>query len=59
MAKVNKQILWLSLGFFFIFFGYNAVQQYITSFFSERGVPEIGFQSLIIVYLSFLISGPL
>lgn len=58
-TKVNKQILWLSLGFFFIFLGYNAVQQYITSFFSESDIAEVGFQSLIIIYLFFFISGPL
>jgi len=58
-SKVNKQILWLSLGFFFIFLGYNAVQQYVTSYFSETDISKIGFQSLIIVYLFYLLSGPL
>lgn len=49
----------LSLAFFLIFFGYNAVQQYITTFFSEMGITEVGFRSLIIIYLLFFVSGPL
>lgn len=57
--KVNKSILRLSLSFFFIFFGYNSVQNFITPFFSESGITNVGFQILILIFLFFLLGGPL
>ncbi len=57
--KINTKILTLSLSFFFIFFGYNSVQNFITPFFSESGITNVGFQILILIFLFFLLGGPL
>lgn len=56
---INKEIKILSLAFLFIFLGFSGVQQYVTSFFSEIGIIEVGFRSLILTYLFFTISDPL
>ena len=57
--KINTKILTLSLSFFSIFFGYNSVQNFITPFFSESGITNVGFQILILIFLFFLLGGPL
>lgn len=56
---MNKEIKLLSLGFLLIFFGYNATQQYLTTYFSTIGLQDVGFRSLILIFLFFLLSGPL
>lgn len=56
---MNKEIKLLSLGFLLIFFGYNATQQYLTTYFSTLGLQDIGFRSLILIFLAFLLSGPI
>lgn len=53
---MNRGILLLSLGFFVIFFGYVFVHQYTTVYFQQLGLVDLGFQSLIIIYLFFTIS---
>ncbi|MFA5086931.1 MAG: MFS transporter [Candidatus Paceibacterota bacterium] len=53
-----REIKILSLSFLLIFFGFNGVQQYMTTFFSEAGIVEVGFRSLILVYLSFIVFNP-
>ena len=57
--SVNREIRILSLSFLLIFFGFNGIQQYITSFFSEAQMPELGFRSLILIYLFLILSNPL
>lgn len=54
----SKQIKILSIGFLLMFFGFNGVQQYVTTFFSEAGIAEIGFRSLVLVYLFFILFNP-
>lgn len=56
---MNREIKILSLAFFFISLGFNAVQQYVTSYFARIGMAEIGFHSLILIYLFFILSNPL
>lgn len=56
--SINKEVKLLSLSFLFVFFGYNAVQQFITPFFSESGLTNVGFRALILIYLFFFLSGP-
>jgi len=56
--KLNKEIKILSLSFLFIFLGFSGVQQYITTFFSESGIVEVGFISLILIYLFITLSEP-
>ena len=53
--KINKNIIILSLGFLFIFLGFASVQSYVTTFFSEQGKANVGFISLILIYLFFAI----
>lgn len=55
----NKQVKFLSLGFLLIFFGYNAVAQYLTTYFSTIGSQDLGFRSLILIFLFFLLGGPI
>lgn len=56
---MNKEIKLLSLSFLLIFFGYNATTQYLTTYFSTLGLQDLGFRSLILIFLSFLLSGPI
>jgi len=56
---ISKEIRVLSLAFLFLFAAFDAVQQYVTTFFSQAGLPTIGFTSLILVYLFFILSDPL
>ena len=55
----NQPVLLLSLAFLLLFFGYNGGQQYVTTYFSSLGVVDLGFYSLIIIYLFFTFSDPL
>ena len=57
--SVGKDVKILSLAFLFIFLGYNSIQQYVTTFFADSGIIDLGFQSLILVYLFFTLSDPL
>lgn len=59
MLFVNKEIRILSLSFLLIFLGFNGIQQYITTFFSDIGLPDLGFRSLILIYLFFTLGDPL
>lgn len=56
---INKEVKFLSLGFLIIFFGYNATAQYLTTYFSTLDLPELGFRSLILIFLAFFLSGPI
>ena len=56
---ISKDIKLLSLSFLFIFLGFNGVQQYITTFFSDMGAIDLGFQSLILIYIFFILFDPL
>ncbi|MCK5176971.1 MAG: MFS transporter, partial [Candidatus Aenigmarchaeota archaeon] len=58
-SYVSKEVKILSLSFFLIFLGFNGVQQYITVFFSDTGLIDLGFYSLILIYLCFTLSEPL
>ncbi len=59
MLPQPKNILLLCGAFFFIFFGYSGVQQYLTIFFTQQQQPSLGFHSLILIYLFFSLSSPL
>lgn len=56
---ITKEMRLLSIAFLFLFAGFDGVQQYVTTFFSEANLPTVGFQSLILVYLFFILSDPL
>jgi len=56
--RLSSQVRLLSLAFLFIFTGFNGIQQYITTFFSQTGLPTSGFVSLILIYLFFILSDP-
>ncbi len=56
--NVPKDVKLLSISFLFIFLGFNGVQQYVTTYFYEAGFVDVGFRSLIIVYLFFALSNP-
>jgi len=55
---MNRNILFLSLAFLLIFFGFDGIQHYITISLTEHGFPDLGFVSLIIVYSVFTIANP-
>lgn len=56
---VSRQIKILSLGFLFIFLGFNGISYYITPFFSEANMINVGFWSLILTYSFFILFNPL
>lgn len=57
--SIPKNIKLLSISFLLIFLGFNGTQQYVTSFFSQINFPNLGFQSLILIYVFFTLSDPL
>lgn len=56
---VNKNVALLSLAFLFIVLGFNSVQQYVTTYFTQLGAPGVGFTSLLLLYFFLLISNPI
>ncbi len=58
LEKISNDVKKLSIAFFLIFFGYNGVQQFLTTYFSSLGYEHLGFQSLTVIYLSFVIFYP-
>lgn len=56
---IPKEVKLLTLSFLLIFLGFNGVQQFITTFFSNINLINIGFQSLILIYLFFILFNPL
>lgn len=56
--SISKQVQLLGLSFLFLFTGFNGVQQYVTTFFSQIGLSSVGFHSLILIYLFFTLSDP-
>ena len=57
--SINRDVKLLSVSFLLIFLGFNGVQQYVTTFFSDIGAVDLGFQSLILIYLFFILFDPL
>ncbi|MBI2626370.1 MAG: MFS transporter [Candidatus Nealsonbacteria bacterium] len=55
---MNKPIKILSFGFLLIFLGFNGVQSYVTAYFSDANMAEVGFRSLILIYLFFILFNP-
>ncbi len=53
----NKNVRAISLGFFFIFFGFDASQQYLIPLLKLEGKEEMAFTSLLLIYGAFLLSG--
>lgn len=58
MRTVTKNVKLLSIAFLLIFFGFDGIQQYVTTFFDEAGVKPVGFISLLIVYIVFALTNP-
>lgn len=58
MGKINKDVILLSIGFLLMFFAYASVQQHLTVFFSKSGSVNLGYISLILVYLSYVLFSP-
>lgn len=55
ISKHVKAAYWMTLGFSALFFGVGAVQQYIVVCFQERGEPQVGKFTLILVYFCFFL----
>ena len=56
---MERNVKVLSAGFALMFFGYNGVQQFITTYFEGLGMFDLGFSVLIVVYLSFMLASPI
>ncbi|MBN2094784.1 MAG: MFS transporter [Candidatus Aenigmarchaeota archaeon] len=56
---LDRNVGLLGVAFLCIFFGYASVQQYLVLYFSEMGHTELGFQSLILVYLFYGLFNPI
>ena len=59
MNLVSKQVKILSLGFLLIFFGFGAIQYYQVVYFAQARLAEVGFWSLILIYLFLTLFCPL
>lgn len=53
----NRNVLLVSLGFFFVFFGFSGVQQYLVPVFNLEGNADIALTSLFLIYIFFTLSG--
>ncbi len=58
-SNSTRPILILSFAFALIFLGFNGIQQYVTTYFSSLNNPHLGFISLLLIYLFFMISSPI
>jgi len=52
----NSNLNKLSYGFAVLFLVIGGVQQYITAYFNDKGMMGMGFEILIIIYISILIA---
>ncbi|MDO8581264.1 MAG: MFS transporter [bacterium] len=59
MSSVNRNVKLLGVSFLLIFFGFDGIQQYVTTFFTNLGLRSVGFVSLVIIYLVFTAANPL
>ncbi|MCX6723534.1 MAG: hypothetical protein NT094_05775 [Candidatus Staskawiczbacteria bacterium] len=57
MIDSRRNILFISIAFFFIFFGFGTAQQYLVILFSAQGRGGLALSSLFILYGSFLLTG--
>lgn len=57
-ARITRNVKLLSIAFLLIFFGFDGIQQYVTTFFDEAGVKSVGFASLFIIYVVFALTNP-
>jgi MFS family permease len=53
---MDKNIIYLTLAFSILFFGFSAIMQYSTTYFSYLGITYVGFISLILIYLALSLS---
>lgn len=53
MIIKNRNILLVSIGFFFVFFAFGSAQQFIISIFSTFGGQDAAITSLILLYVTF------
>ncbi len=58
-SKVSRDVKIVGVAFLLIFFGFGSIHSYTTVFFSEAGLVDLGFQSLILIYVFFALSNPL
>lgn len=54
---INHNVLYIVLGYFWIFFGFNAAQQYLLVSFALMNKQQNAIFALLILYTTFLISG--
>jgi len=53
----NRNVLLVSVGFFFVFFGFSVVQQYLVPIYGLEGNENVALNSLLLVYIFFTLSG--
>ena len=46
-------------AFLLIFFGFDGIQQYVTTYFDAEGVKSVGFASLLVIYIVFALINPI
>jgi Ion channel regulatory protein UNC-93 len=54
-SKSYRAAHWMTLAFAVLFFGVGAVQQYIAVWFQDRGIPHVGKNTLVLVYLFYFL----
>ncbi|MDO8598485.1 MAG: MFS transporter [bacterium] len=55
MHRNRRNVRLLGVGFLLIFFGFDGFQQYVTTYFQHLGSTHVGFLSLVLVYLAFMV----
>jgi len=53
----NKNVLYTSIGFFFVFFGFGAAQQYLVPLLTLQDMKDLALMSLFLLYTVFLVAG--
>lgn len=53
--RSRRNIRLLGVSFLLIFFGFDGFQQYVTTYFASLDIPRVGFLSLVLVYLAFMV----
>src|SRR3989338_11054057 len=57
--SIQRNVKLLSIAFLLIFFGFDGIQQYVTTYFDAEGVKSVGFASLLVIYIVFALINPI
>lgn len=59
VALKDKNLLLLAISLAFLFFGWNAAEQHLTSFYATQGMASVAYRSLAIIYATIVVGNSL